>query len=196
MLQPQLAPQQILVPQSPSALLSAAARPADRVVGRISKNAVRLHKDLMNMLPEPNSPKMWEASLINDDLSHWEVKLFEFDPNSRLFKDMKKFSVDHITLWFKFPEAYPVEPPFVMIRKPRVGGGSIFNGGLCVDILMQNWSPALRPSAVTLQIRQLLMEGDAGITGPRSLGEYSEGEARSGFDMAKRAHKNDKNFSS
>ena len=61
---------------------------------------------------------------------------------------------------------------------------------------MQNWfffpfiyskvtiprAPGIRPESLMLQIRQLLMEGNAGIQGP---GEYSEQEARAGFAMAK-----------
>eukprot|EP00727_Mastigamoeba_balamuthi_P012785 m51a1_g8129 putative ubiquitin-conjugating enzyme e2 q1 (254) ;mRNA; f:207641-209033 len=158
--------------------------------------AVRLQKDLISMKNDPESKGRWSVELVEDDLQHWEVRVFEFDESSQLHKDLQQYKraqgVDHVKLWFKFPDSYPIDPPFVMIRSPKIQGGSIFNGGLCVDVLMQNWVAGIRPESLMLQIRQLLMEGHAHITGP---GEFGEKEARAGFDMAKNAHKNDPNFS-
>lgn len=158
-------------------------------------NAVRLQKDFAATKADPET-KGWSVELVDDDLQHWEVKLFEFDRESQLYKDLQRYKKSHgidcLTFWIKFPDAYPVEPPFLMVRRPRIQGAAIFNGGFCIDVLMQNWSPAIRPESLLLQIRQLLMEGNARIQGP---GEFSEKEARSGFEMARNAHKNDPNFS-
>jgi ubiquitin-protein ligase len=158
-------------------------------------NAVRLQKDFATTKADPET-KGWSVELVNDDLQHWEVKLYEFDRDSQLYKDLQRYKKSHgidcLTFWLKFPDAYPVEPPFAMVRKPRIQGSAIFNGGFCIDVLMQNWSPAIRPESLLLQIRQLLMEGNARIQGP---GEFAEKEARSGFEMARSAHKNDPNFS-
>ena len=203
-------------------------------------NAVRLQKDFKATRADAEAQgKLWSVDLVNDDLQHWEIKLFEFDHESQLYKDLQRYKKSHgidcseslllliliipnvfhslifpfqkVTFHMIFPDSYPLEAPFMMIKRPRINGGYIFNGGFCVDVLMQNWSPAIRPESLLLQsmslsslislfsqlinnlpsVRQLLMEGHARIGQP---GEYSEKEARAGFAMARDAHKNDPSF--
>jgi len=138
------------------------------------------------------------AELIDDDLYRWEVKLFEFDPESTLAKDLAQYNnkhgINYLTLRFYFPPDYPITAPLVHIVTPKLIGGYVHNGGLCMSILMQGWAPGISPESLILQIRQLFMEGNARISNVNKIECFTEKEARDGFAMVAAAHSKDKSF--
>eukprot|EP01118_Nematostelium_gracile_P000235 TRINITY_DN10230_c0_g1_i1.p1 TRINITY_DN10230_c0_g1~~TRINITY_DN10230_c0_g1_i1.p1 ORF type:complete len:262 (+),score=83.72 TRINITY_DN10230_c0_g1_i1:52-837(+) len=138
------------------------------------------------------------VDLLGDDLYRWKITLSEFDPKSQLAKDLaqyeKKHGVNSVTLHLYFPNDYPLTAPLVHIVTPKLVGNYIFSGGLCMSTLMQGWAAGITPESLVLQIRQLFMEGNIRINNVNKEEFYSEAEARSGFNSAKSAHANDKNF--
>jgi len=159
----------------------------------------RLQRDLkITKEAEEKGELGLKVELIEDDLYKWEIKLSEFDPESELAKDLEKYNKKHgvkdLTLRFYFPQDYPLSPPLVHVVTPKLTGGYIFQGGLCMNILMQGWAPGISPESLILQIRQVFMEGNARINNINKVEFYSEQEARQGFHSVKSAHANDKTF--
>jgi len=145
---------------------------------------------------QPNSG--WSVELVDDDIYKWEIKIWEFDKDSPLAKEMitynKKHGVNSVTMRFYFPQDYPISAPLVHIVTPKLVGGYIHGGGLCMSILMQGWAAAIVPESLLLQVRQLFMEGNVRISNINKVEFYSEQEARQGFQAVKSAHANDKSF--
>jgi len=137
---------------------------------------------------------------VDDDLSKWEIVVNEFDKNSTLAKALttyaNKFGQDKyaVVMRFTFPADYPLKAPFVHVVSPKLVGGYVFSGGLCMSTLMQGWSASITPSSLVLQIRQLFMEANLSISNPNKVESWSEEDARNGFKMAASAHANDKSF--
>lgn len=72
-----------------------------------------------------------------DNMDHWVIKLFKFDPDSNLAKDMMVLGFEHVELEMSFPDQYPFEPPFVRVVRPRFKRqtGFVMNGALCMELL-------------------------------------------------------------
>ena len=96
-------------------------------------------------------------------MDKWTIKLFQFDKDSNLAKDMQVLRQDHIELEMKFPEQYPFEPPFVRVVKPRFKKqtGFVMNGALCMELLTKDgWNPINDIESVIVSVRPLLVVGD------------------------------------
>tara|TARA_B110000967_G_scaffold206319_1_gene252761 strand:+ start:221 stop:667 length:447 start_codon:yes stop_codon:yes gene_type:complete len=109
----------------------------------------RISKELEEIIKDP--PTNCSAGPIDkEDVYKWEATIIgpEATPYSGgLFK-----------LIIDFPSNYPFKPPKVRfqtkIYHPNING----SGGICLDILKENWSPALTISKVLLSICSLLDE--------------------------------------
>jgi len=175
------------------------AEEEDSSVGAGGVGNKRLQHDLkITKKAEEKGELSFSVELVDDDLYKWEIKLSEFDPASPLAKDLEQYNKKHgvkdVTLRFYFPQNYPLSAPLVHVVTPKLTGGYIFSGGLCMSILMQGWAPGITPESLVMQIRQLFMEGNVRIANINKVEFYSEQEARQGFGFALTAHKNDKNF--
>lgn len=77
-------------------------------------------------------------------MNKWSIRLFKFDEDSNLAKDMKVLGIDHIELEMTFPDDYPFQPPFCQIVRPRFqkGTGFVIDGALCMELLTADgWNP-------------------------------------------------------
>jgi ubiquitin-conjugating enzyme E2 D/E len=88
--------------------------------------------------PEGDNLYIWSGFIIGPMESPYEGGVFKLD--------------------IKFPEDYPFKPPNVKfatkIYHPNVNS----HGSICIDILKNEWSPALTIKAVLLSISSLLTE--------------------------------------
>jgi ubiquitin-conjugating enzyme E2 Q len=103
---------------------------------------------------EPSSP---------DSMDRWTIRLFQFDEDSNLHKDMLVLGLDHVELEMSFPEQYPFEPPFVRVVRPKFKKqtGFVMNGALCMELLTRDgWNPINDIESVIVSIRSLLVVGD------------------------------------
>jgi ubiquitin-protein ligase len=85
-----------------------------------------------------------------DSMNKWTIKLFQFDEDSNLAKDMLVLGLKNIELEMSFPDQYPFEPPFVRVVKPRFKRqtGFVMNGAICMELLTKVCVRLLLPSVV------------------------------------------------
>jgi len=149
-------------------------------------------KAIMKSQPEQFG---YSANPINDDLYHWEVKLFGFEKGTLLQQDLdalkRKTSEDDIRLDMKFPKDYPFSPPFIRVVRPRfqfLTGHVTVGGSICMELLTRSgWSPGNDIESILIQIRSEIMSGGARLD-LQNLTAYDEAEAKTAFQRAAKRH--------
>jgi ubiquitin-conjugating enzyme E2 Q len=109
-----------------------------------------------------------------DSMDKWLIKLFKFDDDSDLHKDMLVLGVDHIELEMSFPDQYPFEPPFVRVVRPRFKKqtGFVMHGALCMELLTKDgWNPVNDIESVIVSIRSLMVVGGGRLAAAVEMSE-------------------------
>jgi ubiquitin-conjugating enzyme E2 D/E len=108
----------------------------------------RIQRELEDLQKDP--PAGCSAGPIRDDLFNWEGVIFG-PSDSPYAGGVFKLSI-------RFPTEYPFKQPHVQfvtrIYHPNINSA----GGICLDILKNQWSPALTISKVLLSILSLLTD--------------------------------------
>ena len=108
----------------------------------------RIQKELTDLQKDP--PSNCSAGPIGDDLFKWEGMI--------LGPTDSPYAGGVFKLQILFPVDYPFKPPNVQfltkIYHPNINP----SGLICLDILKQQWSPALTISKVLLSITSLLTD--------------------------------------
>ena len=108
----------------------------------------RIQKELVDFNKDP--PASISAGPVNDDLFHWQATIM--GPPDSPYQGGVFFLNVH------FPTDYPFKPPkctfTTKIYHPNING----NGSICLDILKDQWSPALTISKVLLSIESLFTD--------------------------------------
>ena len=114
----------------------------------------RLQRELneVNREPTPNC----SAGLKNENLHHWVATIMG-PPDSPYEGGV--FSLD-----IHFPPEYPFKPPKISFLTRIYHCNINSQGIICLDILKENWTPALTLSSVLLSISSLL--GDCNPSDP------------------------------
>ncbi len=106
----------------------------------------RIKKELEELEKDP--PGNCSAGPIGDDIYKWQATII--GPNDSPYKN------GVFNLKIIFPNDYPFKPPKVYfvtkIYHPNVNS----QGAICLDILKENWSPALTVSKLLLSICSLM----------------------------------------
>jgi len=108
----------------------------------------RITKELKDLEADP--PANCSAGPVGDDLFKWRATIMG-PPDSPY--DGGVFFLD-----ITFPQDYPFKPPKVKFNTKIYHCNVNDNGGICLDILKDNWSPALTISKVLLSICSLLTD--------------------------------------
>lgn len=98
----------------------------------------RLAQDLYRIMNQDTQEAGFSLQPAEEDsMKKWTIKLFQFDEDSNLAKDMLVLGVQNVELEMSFPEQYPFEPPFVRVVKPRFKRqtGFVMNGAICMELL-------------------------------------------------------------
>ena len=112
-------------------------------------SARRIEAELKEIIKDP--PASCSAGPIDkEDIYKWEATIM--GPDGTPYRGgVFKLSID-------FPTNYPFKPPKIRfltrIYHPNINS----SGGICLDILKDNWSPALTVSKVLLSITSLLSD--------------------------------------
>ena len=108
----------------------------------------RIKNELKRLLND--TPANCSAGPINDDLFNWQATLI--GPTDSPYES-GVFYLD-----IRFPEDYPFKPPRIFFTTKIYHPNINSNGGICLDILKDQWSPALTISKVLLSICSLLTD--------------------------------------
>ena len=108
--------------------------------------AQRITKELENLKKDP--PANCSAGPVGDDIFHWQATLM--GPGESPFEGGVFF------LDINFPTDYPYKPPRVTFSTKIYHPNINSSGGICLDILKDQWSPALTISKVLISICSLL----------------------------------------
>ncbi|CAM8918999.1 unnamed protein product [Rhodiola kirilowii] len=108
----------------------------------------RISQELKNLQKDP--PTYCTAGPVNDNIFHWRATFM--GPADSPYVG----GVFHVSIYF--PRDYPFSPPMVAfitkVYHPNINS----DGGICLDILQDQWSPALTFSKVLLSICSLLTD--------------------------------------
>ena len=116
------------------------------------------------------SDELLRCDPVDDNMMEWEVDMV-FPATSSLQKSLDNLaesmfdeSLKKLTLSARFPIEYPMSPPEVWLRRPRLqhsaeAGAVTFGGRVCSLILAsQGWNPATSMVDVLKEVRQSLIE--------------------------------------
>jgi ubiquitin-conjugating enzyme E2 D len=108
----------------------------------------RIQKELLDLEREP--PSNCTAGPIGDDLFHWSGTII--GPSD------SPYAGGIFWLDIHFPNQYPFKPPKVRFNTKIYHPNINSNGSICLDILGNEWSPALTIGKVLLSISSLMVE--------------------------------------
>ncbi|KAG0495421.1 hypothetical protein HPP92_000112 [Vanilla planifolia] len=91
----------------------------------------RIQKELQDLQRDP--PTSCSAGPVGEDLFHWQATIMGPSDNP-------------------FPPDYPFKPPKVNFQTKVYHPNINSNGSICLDILKEQWSPALTISKVPLHL--------------------------------------------
>lgn len=106
----------------------------------------RLNKELLDI--KNNPPCNCSAGLIEDDIFHWQATI--------IGPEDTPYHGGVFELRIDFPQDYPFKPPNVIFMTKIYHCNINSNGNICLDILKEQWSPALTISKVLLSICSLM----------------------------------------
>mmetsp|Transcript_20839 Transcript_20839/g.45162 ORF Transcript_20839/g.45162 Transcript_20839/m.45162 type:complete len:433 (+) Transcript_20839:153-1451(+) len=135
----------------------------------------RLAQDLYRIMNKDTEETGFSLKPSSEDsMDKWTIKLFQFDNDSNLAKDMLVLGLDAIELEMSFPDQYPFEPPFVRVVKPRFKRqtGFVMNGAICMELLTkEGWNPVNDIESVIVSVRSLLVVGEGRLEAAYNLTE-------------------------
>ncbi|KAK9828102.1 hypothetical protein WJX81_004348 [Elliptochloris bilobata] len=116
--------------------------------GGLSSSAKRIQKELAEISLDP--PCNCSAGPKGDNIYEWVSTIM--GPSSSPYQGGVFFLDIH------FPNDYPFKPPKVVFRTRIYHCNINSNGQICLDILKDQWSPALTVSKVLLSVCSLLTD--------------------------------------
>ena len=149
----------------------------------------------------------FEVDLVDDRLTVWEARLFEwnFDEDSRLHGDLAALAdrapdddaaaLVSVVLRVHFPDDFPFAPPLVYVASPPLTSEYIFDGALCMEMLV-DWQPQYGNVdsmlvqiaaflACSARVAEIAGTGGGGNGAPR---EFSEASARKAYERLQKFH--------
>jgi ubiquitin-conjugating enzyme E2 D/E len=110
----------------------------------------RIQRELLELGRDP--PSNCSAGPVGDDLFHWQATIM--GPEDSPYAGGVFFLDIH------FPADYPFKPPKCSFTTRIYHCNINSSGGICLDILKDQWSPALTISKVLLSICSLLTDAN------------------------------------
>eukprot|EP01071_Lankesteria_metandrocarpae_P010035 Lankesteria_metandrocarpae@DN5274_c1_g2_i6.p1 len=108
----------------------------------------RINKELSDLNRDP--PTNCSAGPVGDDMFHWQATI--------MGPEDSPYAGGVFFLNIQFPNDYPFKPPKVNFTTRIYHCNINQSGAICLDILKDQWSPALTISKVLLSISSLLCD--------------------------------------
>ncbi|CCW64857.1 unnamed protein product [Phytomonas sp. EM1] len=109
----------------------------------------RIQKELKDLVKDP--PANLSGGPVNEsDIFHWHATI--------MGPEKSPYAGGLFFLQIHFPSDYPFKPPRVQFMTKIYHPNINSNGGICLDILKEQWSPALTISKVLLSVCSLLTD--------------------------------------
>ena len=108
----------------------------------------RIQNELKDLIENP--VQNCSAGPLEDNLTKWQATIFGPDDTP--------YAGGIFKLDIEFPNEYPFKPPKIYFLTPIYHCNVNKRGGICLDILKEQWSPALTISKVLLSLCSLLSE--------------------------------------
>jgi len=106
----------------------------------------RINSELQELINSP--PANCSAGPVDEDIYHWQATIM--GPNKSPYEG----GVFYLSI--KFPKDYPFKPPKIIFLTKIYHCNVNSGGSICLDILKEQWSPALTVSKVLLSICSLM----------------------------------------
>jgi ubiquitin-protein ligase len=159
------------------------------IQGKGVKKIIKEYQTITGQKPEITGFRVVADS---NNMYVWKIYIFGYDPKDPVGADMVKYGIKEIELELKFPQNYPMSPPFVRVIKPRfeVRTGHITTGGsICMQILVEKyWTPACSVEALITSIKSEILKGDGRLDAKNYNIPYSERDAQESFIRVARGH--------
>tara|TARA_B100001063_G_C16753150_1_gene551493 strand:+ start:1820 stop:2263 length:444 start_codon:yes stop_codon:yes gene_type:complete len=110
----------------------------------------RIQREIIELNNDP--PHNCNAGPLNDDYYQWCATII--GPEGSPYSD------GIFSLEINFPADYPFKPPKIHFTTRIYHCNISSNGSICLDILKEQWSPALTISKVLLSISSLLTDAN------------------------------------
>ncbi|KAK8643192.1 hypothetical protein V6N13_012498 [Hibiscus sabdariffa] len=118
------------------------------IFGSTAMASKRITKELKDLQKDP--PVSCSAGPAGDDMFHWQATIM--GPAD------SPYAGGVFLVSIHFPPDYPFKPPKVSFKTKVYHPNINSNGSICLDILKEQWSPALTVSKVLLSICSLLAD--------------------------------------
>ena len=106
----------------------------------------RLQNELLDL--KNNPPANCSAGIVEDDIYHWQATI--------LGPEGSPYEGGIFYLQIQFPTDYPFKPPKITFLTKIYHCNINSSGNICLDILKDQWSPALTINKVLLSICSLM----------------------------------------
>eukprot|EP00750_Incisomonas_marina_P025836 INCI5714.1.p2 GENE.INCI5714.1~~INCI5714.1.p2 ORF type:complete len:272 (-),score=64.64 INCI5714.1:1322-2137(-) len=113
-----------------------------------SPSAARIQTELIEIMRDP--PSNCSATLKGDDIFEWVAQIM--GPSGSAYENGLFF------LDISFPAQYPFKPPKVTFKTRIYHCNVNSSGAICLDVLKDEWSPALTMSKILLSVQSLLTD--------------------------------------
>ena len=110
----------------------------------------RLQKEISDMEKDTDAATNCSAGLYNNDLFNWQATI--------IGPDETPYEGGVFSLKIAFPADYPFKPPKITFETKIYHPNINASGGICLDILKDQWSPALNTTKVLLSICSLMAD--------------------------------------
>ncbi|EGR29533.1 ubiquitin conjugating enzyme, putative [Ichthyophthirius multifiliis] len=110
----------------------------------------RIQKELADLQKDPPANISAGPDVSKDNLFYWTAAI--------MGPEESPFAGGVFLLNILFPQEYPFKPPRVSFQTRIYHPNINSNGSICLDILKEQWSPALTISKVLLSISSLLTD--------------------------------------